>query len=84
MPQDYTFVSITSANIAQFAGLYSAVFNSEPWSDGWSDEAALDRSSAPAAFPTFLGIGCFAGDRAVGLVLGWSERWTNGWHFQIK
>jgi aminoglycoside 6'-N-acetyltransferase I len=84
MPLDYTFEHLTNANISRVVDLYATVFNSEPWSDGWSNDAALERLSAFVSFPTFVGIGCFAGDRAIGLVLGWSERWTQGWHFQIK
>jgi aminoglycoside 6'-N-acetyltransferase I len=84
LPLQHSFVIVTETNIAQFVELYVSVFNSAPWNDGWSESVVKERLEAFTAFPTFLGLGCIVDNHAVGLVFGWSERWTQGWHFQIK
>jgi aminoglycoside 6'-N-acetyltransferase I len=81
---EHSFVAVSKVNIAQFVAFYVSVFNTPPWNDGWSDTAVKERLEAFTAFPTFLGLGCVIDNTAAGLVFGWSERWTQGWHFQIK
>ncbi|MDM0044540.1 GNAT family N-acetyltransferase [Variovorax dokdonensis] len=78
------FVTITTSNITDFAGVYQEVFNSPPWSDGWSRDAVLERLESFAEFPSFLGWGLIREGSPVGFALGWGERWVNGWTFQLK
>lgn len=75
---------LSPANLGDFAALYLAVFNAPPWNDGWSQDAVQERLASFLAFPRFEGLGLWAGDAPVGLVLGWGERWVAGWQFHIK
>lgn len=77
-------VPLSSANVDRFAQLYQSVFNSPPWNDGWSGAAVSERLAAFAACPNFHGLGLLHDDEPVGLVLGWGERWVDGWTFHIK
>lgn len=78
------FTAVSARNIEQFVGLYQEVFNAPPWSDDWTALAAAERLGSFAAMPTFKGLGLFRQEQAIGLVLGWGERWTKGWQFHIK
>ena len=78
------FIEISTENFPQFTLLYQEVFNAPPWSDGWTVLAATERLGSFAAMPTFKGLGIFRHGQAIGLVLGWGERWVNGWLFHIK
>jgi ribosomal protein S18 acetylase RimI-like enzyme len=60
------------------------VFNADPWRDGWTEEAAEERMSQFVSFPGFRGLAAYDGSTPVGLVLGWKERWVQGWVFHIK
>ncbi len=84
MDPKYSFFAITRDSISQFVDLYVTVFNSAPWSDGWTQDAVRERFESFSTFPTFFGLGCITHNQRVGLIFGWSERWTNGWHFQTK
>lgn len=78
------FIELSGATIERFAALYQSVFNGEPWRDGWSQEAVIERLASFAQYPKFLGLGCVVGSKPVALVLGWGERWVGGWQFHIK
>lgn len=78
------FVTLTHDNIALVTGLYTSVFNSPPWNDGWSDEAALERLRSFAAIPTFRGLILCLDGTPKALALGWGERWVKGWVFHLK
>ncbi|MBD9668838.1 GNAT family N-acetyltransferase [Variovorax sp. VRV01] len=77
-------IALSSVNIRQFSPLYQSVFNSPPWNDGWSEDAVIERLTGFAAFPTFQGVGLVREGEPLGLVLGWGERWVDGWTFHIK
>ncbi len=77
-------VRLDPTNIAGFVDLFRSAFNAPPWNDGWSSEAASERLQLFASFPTFLGVGLLHDSRAVGLALGWGERWADGWTFYLK
>lgn len=78
------FIPMSAENSKQFAALYRNVFNASPWNDGWSMLAAIERLESFAAMPTFRGLSIFRDDKAIGIVLGWGERWVNGWLFHLK
>ena len=75
---------LSTENIASVVGLYVTVFNSPPWNDGWTSDAADERLRSFVSFPRFRGIAALEQGQPVGLALGWGERWTTGWHFQLK
>lgn len=77
-------VDLSASNLDGFAKLYASVFNSPPWSDGWSLDAVHERLSGFMQFPRFESLGLIESDQPIGLVLGWGERWVTGWHFHIK
>jgi len=78
------FVELTEANIGTVAPLYVDVFNAPPWNVDWSLAAATERLSSFSEFPRFLGLGHIRENRPVAFVMGWGERWSNGWVFHIK
>ena len=78
------FVTITRANVHLFSALFRSVFNSPPWNDGWSEQAAVERLTAFAEFPQFRGLGLMMEGKPVALILGWGERWVEGWVFHVK
>lgn len=78
------FVPLTEQTIPTFVELYEAVFNAPPWNDGWETSAVLERLTSFAQHPKFQGLGVQEAGRPIALVLGWGERWTQGWHFHIK
>lgn len=77
-------IEISTENFQQFALLYQEVFNAPPWSDGWTVLAATERLGSFATMPTFKGLAICRQQQPIGLVLGWGERWVNGWLFHIK
>lgn len=78
------FITLSSSNIPLFSSLYQSVFNSPPWNDGWTEDAVTERLTSFAMFPTFHGLGLRRQGEPMGLVLGWGERWVNGWTLHIK
>ncbi len=78
------FIPLSAENSKQFAALYQEVFNAPPWSDGWTALAAAERLKSFAAMPTFRGLSMFRNEQAIGIALGWGERWVNGWIFHLK
>ena len=84
MSPDQDITLLSPANIVEFAPLYRTVFNLPPWNDGWSEEAVTERLTSFAKSPTFRGMGVLTAGEPIGLVLGWGERWVQGWVFHIK
>lgn len=78
------FISLSAENSNQFAALYQEVFNAPPWNDGWTALAATERLESFAAMPTFRGLSMFRNEQAIGIAIGWGERWVNGWIFHLK
>lgn len=79
-----TFLEISAQNIEQFIPLFVGVFNAPPWSDGWTFNSAQERLRAFAQFPQFKGLGFIQNGEPVALILGWGERWVDGWVFHVK
>lgn len=84
MNQSFATVDLTGENIADCVDLYLGVFNAPPWNDGWEQGAVLERLTAFMAFPTARGLALLQDGAPVAMVLGWKERWVNGWTFHIK
>lgn len=78
------FIPLMAENCNQFAALYQEVFNAPPWNDGWTALSAVERLESFAAMPTFRGLSMFRNEQAIGIALGWGERWVNGWIFHLK
>lgn len=64
--------------------MYCSAFNEEPWNDGWSEDAALERLHTFTKIPKFHGLAIAIDDEAAAMVCGWGERWAKGWMFLIK
>jgi aminoglycoside 6'-N-acetyltransferase I len=77
------FEELSFEDILQVVPLYMEVFNSAPWNDGWSEQAASERMRSFARFPEFFGLKILAGGLAIGFALGWAERWVNAWQFHL-
>lgn len=84
MTQPFATAVLTAANIADCADLYLGVFNAPPWNDGWEHGAVVERLTAFMAFPGARGLALLLDGAPVAMVLGWKERWVNGWTFHIK
>ena len=84
MTQPFPTVALTAENIACCADLYLDVFNAPPWNDGWERAAVVERLAAFMAFPAARGMALLVEEAPVAMVLGWKERWVNGWTFHIK
>lgn len=84
MRPTFATVALTAENIADCADLYLGVFNAPPWNDGWEHAAVQERLAAFMAFPTARGLALQVEGAPVAMVLGWKERWVNGWTFHIK
>jgi aminoglycoside 6'-N-acetyltransferase I len=80
----FNLVPIAVESMQKYVPLYVSVFNAPPWNDGWSEQSALERLSSFAAIPKFRGLALIEERIPVGLVLGWGERWANGWVFHVK
>ena len=70
-------------NLLQVVPLYMEVFNSDPWSDGWSVEAATERMTSFAKYFEFFSMRILVGEVAIGFALGWAERWVKVWQFHL-
>jgi len=79
-----SITSLSLENISEFVPLYRSVFNAPPWNDGWTEAVAAERLASFAQSPAFQGMGLSMHGEAIGLVLGWGERWVQGWVFHIK
>jgi GNAT superfamily N-acetyltransferase len=79
-----TEIPLTPDNVELVVDLYVSVFNAAPWEDGWSPAAAEERLRHFTLFPRFAGLAVLENGQAIGMALGWGERWTTGWHFHLK
>ena len=77
------FEELSFVNIRQVVPLYMDVFNSDPWNDGWGEEAATERMTSFASYPEFFGLSLMMNKVLVGFALGWAERWVNAWQFHL-
>lgn len=76
--------SLAASDLTDVARLYAETFNRPPWSDGWTEEAALERLSRYLDHPDVLGVVAVRDGRVCGFALGMVERWVDGEHFHLK
>lgn len=81
---DWMDRQLDAETVEEFAGLYCAVFNAPPWSDGWTEAAATERLQAFLSMPRSLALGLAVDGRPAALAVGWGERWVGDWHFHLK
>lgn len=77
------FVPLSSANTDKMVPLYRSVFNTDPWNDGWTHEAASERLASFAKYPEYFGLSLWVQGTVAGFALGWAERWATGWQFHL-
>lgn len=77
------FKEMDRQNINQIANLFMRVFNGEPWNDEWTFETAYKRLQPMMERPGFLGMECYENNELAGIILGNSEQFFDGVHFQI-
>lgn len=73
-----------ASDLGEAATLYAETFNRPPWSDGWTEGAALERLSRYVDHPDALGVVAVRDGRVCGFALGMVERWVEGEHFHLK
>lgn len=79
-----TTIVLNSDNIHVCVPMYCSAFNEEPWNDGWTESAALERLHAFTQIPKFHGLSIMIDGKPVAMVCGWGERWAKDWIFLIK
>ncbi|MBS4198569.1 GNAT family N-acetyltransferase [Bacillus sp. FJAT-49732] len=77
--KDITFDELDSC-----ANLYTYVFNQAPWFDQWTLESAKERLLDIIQHRQYWGVGLFDHDnQLIGFLMGISETWWDGKHFQV-
>lgn len=71
-------------HLTEYAALFAAVFNSEPWNDAWTAETAAIRIENMMKTNTFIGKAIYGEHELKGLIWGQKEQYYNGIHFQIQ
>lgn len=79
-----TTIELNSSNIETCVPMYCSAFNEEPWNDGWTNDAALERLHTFTQIPKFHGLAIVINEQPAAMVCGWGERWATGWAFLIK
>ena len=74
---------VTLDDLSILTQLFVATFNTPPWNDGWSHDAASERLAALIQHVGFRGAICHWGAEPVGLLLGQAERWIADYHFNL-
>ena len=74
---------IEGKDVDELSRLYMRCFNSPPWNDGWSEEAAKERVTELIEHPQFIGLLGDYEDATIALVLGIRERWTKGYQYHL-
>ena len=78
------FKDMTKDDIRELSQLYVKAFNSPPWNDKWSEEDVIIRLSQMIENKGFYGIKCYKNNKLIGMILGQSEHYYDGTHFEIK
>ncbi len=76
-------VDFTEELLEEAAAAYAQAFNSEPWNDGWTQDAATERLERMMRHPDSLGLAAIEGE-LLGFACGWRERWLKADHFHLK
>ena len=72
------------AHLIEYAELFVAVFNAEPWNDLWTKETAINRIENMMKTNTFIGKAIYCENDLKGIIWGQKEQYYNGIHFQIQ
>ncbi|UOQ83442.1 GNAT family N-acetyltransferase [Gracilibacillus salinarum] len=82
---NYKAKKLSNQNMEECTLLYKAVFNAEPWNDGWEYKDAKERLTDIFSNRKFLGIGIYDDDqKLIGFLLGHIERWLTSNHFYLN
>ena len=73
----------TSADFDACVDLYITTFAGPPWNETWDRQLVRDRLSQIVETPGFFGA-VIEGEPLTGFVLGTSEPWHEGTHFNLK
>ena len=76
--------AVQDSDLPDLARLYVAVFNAPPWNDGWSVDAAHERTRRIATSPSAVGVLARDGEVLLSFALGILEPWTYCEHFHLK
>ncbi|MED0731685.1 GNAT family N-acetyltransferase, partial [Aneurinibacillus aneurinilyticus] len=76
-------IPVTADNLEQCITLYSRVFNSEPWNENWTHEAARSRLSDLLHTPKSLIFALFSHQRLVGFIGGNCKETDKGTTFYL-
>lgn len=77
-------VDMNLSHLIEYAELFVAVFNSEPWNDSWTKETAIIRIENMMKTATFIGKAIYCENDLKGIIWGQKEQYYNGIHFQIQ
>lgn len=72
------------SHLTEYAELFVAVFNSEPWNDLWTKETAVIRIENMMKTNTFIGKAIYSENDLKGIIWGQTEQYFDGIHFQIQ
>jgi len=75
-------VSLTE--LEQFAEMYAAAYNAEPWNDSWTRETATALLTCYYSTPRFMGWAARQGDIIIGCAVGNIEPYYSGDIFVLK
>ncbi|WP_199868555.1 GNAT family N-acetyltransferase [Virgibacillus senegalensis] len=76
---------LMKSDLLRCSDLYTEVFNSPPWNDGWEQQIAQERLTDIFHHPKFVGFGAFSKEgNLLGFLLGYSEKWVKANHFYLN
>ena len=77
-------IDMNLVHLIEYAELFVAVFNSDPWNDSWTKETAAIRIENMMKTNTFIGKAVYCEGDLKGIIWGQKEQYYNGIHFQIQ
>ncbi|MCJ8005943.1 GNAT family N-acetyltransferase [Lederbergia wuyishanensis] len=81
---DFYKKEITLEELESCAKLYTYVFNQAPWFDQWTLQSANERLIDILNHLQFWGVGIYDHNhQLLGFLMGYSETWWDGKHFQV-
>ncbi len=74
---------ISAKDIKEISELFIDSFNNPPWNDEWTHETASRRLIDIINMPGYIGMAYYEENMIVGIIMGRTEQYYNGKHFQI-
>ena len=74
---------ISVKDIKEISELFIDSFNNSPWNDEWTYETASRRLIDIIKTPGYIGMAYYEEDMIVGIIMGRTEQYYDGKHFQI-